>query len=90
MTRYVTILYPDHRQVSEDTIKLWTSDSYYNNADWYKCMVCDGDMIREDTGCNHMESHGTPMYLNDDIMEPITLEDCINWLEDMGEVTFHK
>ncbi len=70
-TESVKILWPEKRVVSADTIKMWASDSFYNNADAYT----DDDQ---------------PIYRDFTSGPPSTLEDCIEWLDSMGEVTFAK
>lgn len=70
----IQILWPEQRAVSAETIKMWASDSYYNNADRYETSP-DGNSY--------------PVY-EDGRTCPEHLIDCIEWLNDTGEVTFAR
>jgi hypothetical protein len=85
--RRVKIVYPERRWVSAEQIKTWAHDSYHNNADWYRCCRCGGNSLTEGD-CAH-EADCKPIY-NDGRAEPITLEQCIEWLDSTGEVTFAR
>lgn len=82
--RTIRILYPERRVVSEDTVRTWASDSYYNGADWYRCTHC-GQRTTVENGCAH--AIDTPVY-DDGRVAPETVQECIDWLSDTGEVTF--
>jgi len=81
------VLYPERQIVSEEKVRIWASDSYYNNADSYRCCACGRDTLTV-SDCLHEGEH-TPVY-KDGSEKPETLVDCIDWLSDTGEVTFAR
>ena len=80
------VLYPERRMVTEAQVLTWASDSYYNNADFHRCVTC-GDHALAENGCEHETT--VPEY-NVPTPKPETLEDAMAWLEDRGEVTFAR
>lgn len=84
----VHILYPDNRQVPAATVIGWAVDSFYNNADWYRCYACGHNTLSEQPNCQHA-GDCEPMY-NRPVEYPLDLESAIAWLGDTGEVTFAK
>lgn len=82
------ILYPEKRLISEADIKLWALDAYYNHADYYICSNCRLS-ITDESECNHAEYDYKPIYTNG-TCEPETLKQCVDFLSDVGVVTFHE
>lgn len=80
------IVYPERRQVTEAWVLTQASDSYHNNADFHRCLVC-GDHALAENGCEHERT--VPEY-NVPTPKPETLEDAMEWLSDHGEVTFAR
>jgi hypothetical protein len=85
----VGVLYPDGpRNCTRQQIMEWSADSWYNDADWYRCPLHDCNVSNcEDNGydCSNLE----PIY-NGSMSKPTTLEEAIHLLEDRGEMTFAK
>ena len=72
--------------VDENTIKEWAHDSYWNNAELYRCIDC-GKSTRIKSDCDYDKYE--PVYSNGE-EKPVTFEDCIEWLSETGEVTFAR
>jgi hypothetical protein len=86
VTRALVVLWPDGpRHVTEEQIRWWADDSYYDNADWYRCSACGLD-ARTEAGCLH-DAHDTPIY-EDGSLSPVGLDARIEWLQHYGEATF--
>lgn len=83
----ITILYPEQRQVTEEQVKSWAADSFFNHADRYQCCTCGHDTMTEGD-CKH-EGQWTPIY-NEPTEAPRDLAAAIEWLDDHGEVTFAR
>jgi len=88
-TRTVKVLWPDGpRWVDENTIKTWAYDAWYDHADYYRCNRCGKDILEKVDDCVH-DADCTPIY-TDNTPCPLSLEDCMAFLEDIGLVTFGK
>ena len=81
----IQILWPERRRVSPETVVMWASDSYFNNAPAYRCCGCGGNSTHE-CGCDP-STDIAPVYPHD-VDEPSDLDSAIAWLGDSGEVTF--
>lgn len=87
--RSVKVLWPDGpRWVSAEQVKSWAYDSWYNNADWYRCCACGQNAATELEHCIH-DADAKPVH-NDGAPEPRSLEEAMAWLADTGEMTFAK
>lgn len=82
----IKILWPDGpRMVTEDWVLSLARDSWCNNAPAQRCLDCGQNSLVEN-GCPH--NHTEPVYPEGSDPCPETLDDAMNWLMDMGEVTF--
>lgn len=85
--RSMTVLWPDGpRTVDESTIRTWASDAYFNEAHHHLCSACRQRTTVEHAYCNH-DGDSIPMY-DPPRKRPVTLEECADFLDDMGLVTF--
>jgi len=84
MKRQMLIIYPERRIVTEDEIRVWAEDSYFNHADRYRCNRCG-----KTEECECVASRD-PVYDDPDTRPPLTFAEQCDWLEDQGEVTFAR
>ena len=87
------LLYPDKRLITDQEIRSWAKDAWWNNADDYVCIDCRQFMSTlstvEDSSCEHIN---TDPFYDDEVNKnsPTDLYDCIDLLEDLGLATFRK
>ena len=57
--------------MSAEQVKSWAYDSWYNNADWYRCCACGQDAANESESCDHA-ADAKPVH-NNGATEPRSL-----------------
>lgn len=88
MTDFIKILYPEKRMVPVEKIITWASDGWFNSAPQYKCEACG--QVGMPLTCECSEYSGCVAVWPEGETKPETLEDCIEFLSDLGVVTFAK
>lgn len=75
------------RQLDAGSIASWARDSYFEHADAHRCATCNV-LHRMDAGdvCD-CDGQLIPAY-DDGTVCPITLDECVAWLESRAEAIF--